>query len=342
MTRQPVLWLSTLLGAALVCAACAEAALERLGLADIQPLSVAFVVHGQDDDPFWQEVRAGAEDAAQAFDASLSWQSSAQTEERVRMVDTALAQGFDVVVVTLSDPPGMERIVREAVVRGALVYVINEGVQYATGFGADAFFGMVETVAGLAAGERLAEAGATKFLCVLHEAGNRGLVERCEQAEFRIGEMIRLLVDPRRGSSVEARVAESLTKDPEINAVLTSDGSRIAGPATAAIDRFRAEGRVILHAAFGVDELVLRGIEDDSILFAVDEQPWLQGYLPVAYAQLKRYSARTRGDELASVMLQWAEAGGVLLGPGFVDRRNVEQVRSSGAVAVGAWWLDQS
>ena len=340
-TRRAALGLAALICAALICAGCAEAALERLGLGRSQPLTVSFIVHGTAQDPFWQEVRAGAESAAQAFDASISWHFAPQTEERVQLIEDAIQQRFDVIVVTLSDPVGMEQSVRDAVVFGATVYVINAGVQYATGFGADAFFGMVETVAGLAAGERLAAAGVSKLLCVIHEPGNESLVTRCEQAEFRIGEMIRLFIDPLDRDQTEGRILEALTQDPEIDGILTHDGWLIAGPADAALARFRAQGRVIPHAIFGVDEPVLQAIEDGRALFTVDQQPWLQGYLPVAYAQLSRYSDLVRGDELASVLLQWAEGGGIILGPGFIDQHNIEAVRASGAVEEASWWLTE-
>ena len=75
------------------------------------------------------------------------------------------------------------------------------------------------------------------------------------------------------------------------------------------------------------------------MLFAVDQQPWLQGYLPVAYAQLNRYSDRIRGDQLASVLVQWAQGGGIILGPGFIDQNNLDAVRESGAAGEGQWWL---
>ena len=338
--RSAALWLAGLLGAALLLAGCAEAALERLGLAEAQPLTVAFVVHGTEEDPFWHEVRAGAESAAQVFDASVSWSASPDTEERVRMVDEALDQGFDVIVVTLSDHLGMERIVRDAVVRGAIVYVINAGVQYAIGFGAAAFFGMVETVSGLAAGERLAAAGVSNLLCVMHETNNEALTTRCEQAEFRIGEMIRLFVDPLDPNEIEARVYQALLQNSNINGIMSHDGWLIADPIDAALARISAEqGRTLPHAVYGVDEPVLQAIEAGRVLFAVDQQPWLQGYLPVAYAQLSRYSDRIRGDNLANVLVQWAQGGGIILGPGFIDQNNLNAVRESGAVGEDQWWL---
>ena len=340
--RSLGLFLAILLGAALLSAACAEAALERLGLADANPLSIAFVVHGTEEDPFWHEVRAGADAAGQAFDVSVSWSASPDTEERVRLVSEAIDQGFEVVVVTLSDHLGMERIVRDAVVQGVTIYVINAGVQHAIGFGAAAFFGMVETVSGLAAGERLAAAGVSKLLCVMHETNNEALTTRCEQAEFRIGEMIRLFVDPQQPDQIEARVYEALRQDPEINGLMTHDGWLVAEPAQTALDRMTAEqGRAMPHAVYGVDEPTLRAIEDGRVLFAVDQQPWLQGYLPVAYAQLRNYSDRIRGDELASVLVQWAQGGGIILGPGFIDGNNLDEVRASGAVGEGQWWLTE-
>ena len=62
--------------AGLWAAGCASAARERLGLGLAPPVSVAMIVHGADDDPFWAEVNSGAVDAARAFDVNLLWRST--------------------------------------------------------------------------------------------------------------------------------------------------------------------------------------------------------------------------------------------------------------------------
>lgn len=326
--RLPVLVL-TLCAVGVVVAGCAEAARERLGLGLAPPMSVAMIVHGADGDPFWEELRAGAEDAARAFDVNLYWRSTPDSEQRVRLIDEAVQQGFDVLVVTLSDPEALSEVVRDAVVIGVTVFVVNVGDTAGAELGVDSYFGQVETVAGLAVGDRLVEGGSSHLLCVRHEATNVALETRCNRAGSRTGQWTDLVVDPNDG--VEDRISSALTNDPTIDAVLTMN-TLVMNAASSAIEEVRAsrpEGRPVLHAVFELNDAVLDAIEDGRVEFAVDQQPYLQGYLPVAYARLIQYSELTQGDELADAMLQWIAGRGVLLGPGFVDINNVQRVREA-------------
>ncbi len=310
-----------------IAAGCAEAARERLGLGLAPPMSVAMIVHGAEGDPFWEEVRAGAEDAARTFDVNLFWRSTPDADERVRLIDESVQQGFEVLVVTLSDPEAMSEVVKDAALIGVTVYVVNVGADIGAQLGADSYFGQVETVAGLAVGDRLVEAGGTHLLCVQHEALNLALETRCNRAGSRLEQLTTLKVQPNNG--VEEQIEEALLADPSIDAVLTMT-TVVMHEAAAAIDSARvAEGgsRTVIHAVFELNEAVLDAIEDGSVEFAVDQQPYLQGYLPVAYSRLVQYSELTQGDELADALLQWIAGRGVLLGPGFVDTQNVERVR---------------
>ncbi len=310
-------------------AGCAEAARERLGLGLAPPMSVAMIVHGAEGDPFWAEVRVGAEDAARAFDVNLYWRSTPDSEERVRLVDEAMQQGFDVLVVTLSDPAAMSDVVRDAVVIGVTVFVINVGDVAGAELGVDSYFGQVETVAGLAVGDRLVELGSSHLLCVRHEVTNVVLETRCNRAGSRIGQMTDLLVDP--GGPVEEQIRAALLEDPTIDSVVSMN-TLVMNASSSAIEEVRAsqpQGRTVLHAVFELNDEVLDAIEDGRVEFAVDQQPYLQGYLPVAYARLIQYSELTQGDELADAMLQWIAGRGVLLGPGFVDSHNVQRVREA-------------
>lgn len=326
--RLPILVLM-LCAVGWVLTGCAEAARERLGLGLAPPLSVAMIVHGAEGDPFWEEIRAGAEDAARAFDVNLYWQSSPDSEERVHLIDEAVQQGFDVLVVTLSDPEALSDVVREAVVIGLTVFVVNVGDTAGAELGVDSYFGQVETVAGLAVGDRLAEVGSTHLLCVRHEVTNVALETRCNRAGSRTGEWTDLIVDP--AGAVEEEIRLALTNDPTIDSVLTMN-TRVMNAAATAIEEVRASqpgGRTVVHAVFELNDEVLDAIEDGRVEFAVDQQPYLQGYLPVAYARLVQYSELTQGDELADAMLQWIAGRGVLLGPGFVDINNVQRVREA-------------
>ena len=317
-----------LLAAVLVASgACREAARERLGLGLAAPMSVAFVVHGAADDPFWAEVRAGATDAASAFDVNLAWRSSPDGDERRRLIDEVLQQGFDTIVVTLADPDAVSGVIEEAGLIGTTVYVINVGAEQVQALGAASYFGQVETVAGLAVGDRLVEAGATKLLCVVHEAFNVALDTRCERAGFRIGEMTVLQLEP-DDSNPASQIREALDADPAINAVLSMN-TALYPSVLQAVEVVRSGGRDIIYAVFELDETVLNGIDRGQVLFAVDQQAYLQGYLPVAYSRLSQYAEVSQGDELADAMLQWIAGGGIFLGPAFVDANNVERVRES-------------
>ena len=328
LTRGSML-VSVVLLAGFVVAGCAEAARERLGLGLAPPMSVAMIVHGAEDDPFWAEVRAGAEDAARAFDVNLFWHSTPDSEERVRLIDESVQQGFNVLVVTLSDPEAMSEVVRDAALIGVTVYVINVGGDIGAQLGADSYFGQVETVAGLAVGDRLAEAGATHLLCVQHERLNLALETRCNRAGSRLEQLTTLKIEPRSG--VGEQIQQALQGDSSINGVLTMTTS-VMNEAATAIDSIRSSGdgqRTVVHAVFELNDEVLDAIEDGRVEFAVDQQPYLQGYLPVAYSRLVQYSELTQGDELADALLQWIAGRGVLLGPGFIDTNNVERVREA-------------
>ena len=316
----------------LAIAGCAEAARERLGLGLAPPMSVAMIVHGAEDDPFWADVRAGAEDAARTFDVNLFWRSTPDADERVRLINESVQQGFDVLVVTLSDPEAMSEVVRDAALIGVTVYVINVGADIGAALGADSYFGQVETVAGLAVGDRLVDAGATHLLCVQHEARNIALETRCNRAGSRLEELTTLSVEPGQGT-IERQIEAALLDDDSIDAVLTMNTS-VMNEAVTALDSVRVSqpgGRTVIHAVFELNDEVLDAIEDGSVVFAVDQQPYLQGYLPVAYSRLVQYSELTQGDELADALLQWIAGRGVLLGPGFVDSHNVQRVRDATA-----------
>ncbi len=333
MSRLPQLrrlpWMFVILLAAAIAASCAEAARERLDLGTAPPMSVAMIVHGAADDPFWNDVRLGAEDAAATFDVNLFWRSTPDSSERVRLIDEVVQQGFDVVVVTLSDPEALSEVVSDALLIGTTVYVINVGDGAGAELGVDSYFGQVETVAGLAVGDRLAGEGVTHLLCVKHEETNLALDTRCERAGQRLEAMTELYVDP--DGAVGQEIQRALLADTSIDAVMTMN-TWFMNQASTAIETVRVSSearRSIQHVVFDLNEEVLDAIDQGRILFAVDQQPYLQGYLPVAYSRLTQYSQQTQGDELADALLQWIAGRGVLLGPGFVDSGNADRVREA-------------
>jgi simple sugar transport system substrate-binding protein len=196
--------------------------------------------------------------------------------------------------------------------QGIPVVTINSGEAESKAFGAITHVGQDETIAGKAAGARLRAAGVTHALCVIHEAGNIGLQQRCDGAEQGLGGRLDTLqVDVNNLASAQATIRAKLSSDPSIGAVLTLNPA----VAMAAVAAESGSGSKAKIATFDLSGDVSTAIEQGKILFGVDQQPYLQGYLPVQFLKLYAQNANTVG-------------GGepVLTGPGFVTKENAAKV----------------
>ena len=310
-------------------AGCAEAVSERLNLAEGEPVTVGFVVHGPDDDPFWEEVHSGADAAAIAFDASVIWFGNPDLEERRRQIRELTEQQVQVLVVSLDHSDALKEEVGAAGAAGITVYVVNEGAEHVAAHEAAAFFGQLDTAAGLAVGERLLGSGAENPLCVLPDRDDWVAPLRCHEIEIDVGAGSALRLDMDAAETPVEQIIARLELDPEIDAVITMT-PWIVEHVEEALAEARAGGREFIHGVFDVDERVLDGIEAGTIQFAVAQQGWLQGYLPVAYARLDEFWSRSSGDDLAAALLQWTAGGAIYMGPAFIDAENVERVRAAG------------
>jgi simple sugar transport system substrate-binding protein len=192
------------------------------------------------------------------------------------------------------------------------VVTINSGGTRSTEFGAIAHVGQDETIAGQEAGKRLAAAGKSKVLCVIHEAGNVGLNQRCDGVRQGFGGQVQnLQVDINNPTDVQSRIKGALASDQAIDAVLTLN-PQVASSAVNAVGEAHAKAVV---ATFDLNADVASAISSGQVLFAVDQQQYEQGYLPIVLLKLYHDNANTVG-------------GGrpVLTGPGFVDKSNVDNV----------------
>ena len=289
-------------------------------------LRVAMVTHGGIGDPFWDEVAAGAFAAQREFGIELFYDGDGNVNEQVRLVDNAVALGYDVLIVSLADPDALEQSIRSAVAAGLLVMTINSGEERGREFGAVTHFGQPDGVAGLGAGERMVTAGITKLLCVIHEAGNVGLEARCANAglamELSGGSMGILFVTGTADRvSTTGEIANVLQADAEINGVLTLN-SGIAELAMSAIASTGSNARL---ATFDVSPAILEAIIDGDVLFAVDQQAYLQGFLPIAFAYFRSLEADPATRGILAGMDRWAASGRLVTGPGFIDQSNARR-----------------
>jgi simple sugar transport system substrate-binding protein len=276
-------------------------------------IKVAVVSHGNAGDKFWDVVKSGAEQAGKDIGAQVTYQGNGDPNQQSQLIDAAVSQQVDGIVVSMANPDALREAIEKAVQAGIPVITINSGAEKSKEFGAITHIGQTESIAGQAAGERLKSEGATKLVCVIHEAGNVGLEERCAGAQQTFGGQVEnLQVSVSDLSAAGSTIAAKLQSDSSVNGVLTLNN----GVAMAAVQAAQTAGRTDLKiATFDLDAQVLDAIKGDQILFAIDQQPYLQGYLPVVFLSLYKSNANTVG-------------GGqpVLTGPGFVDKENADQV----------------
>lgn len=295
-------------------AAQAPAAPSRAAPRRADTVRIAVVTHGQASSPFWVIVRNGIDAAARQTDVSVSY-SSPDTYSVPRMralIDAAVAAGPDGLVVSIPSP-GVAGSIRRAVAAGVPVVSINSGSDTYRRLGVLAHVGQPEERAGSAAGERLARAGVHRGLCVNHEPGNAGLGLRCRAFAKAMreagGTSDVIAVDVQDRSATRQKLAAAI-RARRVDGVLTlnTDG------AEAALDAVRT-GRRVRLATFDLSPPVLEAIRAGHMEFAVDQQAYLQGYLPVMLL-----SQRVRFG------LFPAEGDVVATGPSFVTRATASQV----------------
>jgi simple sugar transport system substrate-binding protein len=275
-------------------------------------LKYAVITHSGPGDAFWDRVKSGAEKAGDDYGVEVKYTNDNDPAKQSQLIDSAVADKYDGIVVSMANPDGLEDSIKKAVAAGVPVVTINSGVDRFEEFGAITHIGQTETIAGEAVGDRLNEEGSKKAICVIQEAGNIGLEERCQAvAETFEGEISNLQVDGTDDAAVQATITSKLQTDKDIDMVLTL-GGQYAIDAVGSIDESGSEAKV---ATFDLSEDVIKNIQDDKIVFAVDQQPYVQGFLGVTTLYLKDIN----GNDLG---------GGqpINSGPAFITKDNADTV----------------
>ena len=282
-------------------------------------LRLIVISHGQSSDPFWSVVANGVQDAADDLGVRVEYQAPTSFD-MVRMsqlIDAAVVSRPSALIASLPDPVALGESLRAAIAAGIPVLGINSGADAWESLGLIGYLGQTEYEAGHGAGERLAVAGARQVLCVNHEIGNVSLDERCRGLNDAVsaagGRASVLAVDLADPDDAQQRIVSTLTNEPAISGMLAL-GPASAVPALAALRSSSRTGQ-ILFGTFDLGPEVLRAVVDGDISFAIDQQPYLQGYLAVV------------------LMTKYVEAGvmpggGQLIrtGPSFVTAANAANV----------------
>jgi len=259
-------------------------------------------------------VKNGVDAGAKAMGAKVTY-NAPQTFDMpamARLIDAAVARHPDGLVVSIPDAKALGPSIKKAIKAGIPVISINSGSDDYKKLGVLVHIGQTEFIAGQQGGERMGAAGVKHGLCVNQEVGNAALDLRCNGFAAGLkktgGTSKVLAVDLNNPTDAQSKISAALSGG-QYDGVLTL-GPTGADPALKAMQAKNQLGKIKL-ATFDLSPDVLKALTKGQMLFAIDQQQYLQGYLPIVFLSLyKRYGTLPGGG------------GVVLTGPGFVTKDN--------------------
>jgi simple sugar transport system substrate-binding protein len=258
---------------------------------------IIVVAHGQASDPFWSVVKNGTEKAAKDSGVTVDFRSP-ETFDMVQMsqmIDAAVNQQPDGIVVSIPDADALAPAIKRAVDAGIPVISMNSGGEHAKELGIKLHVGQSEFDAGKIAGEKLASIGGEKAVCVNHEVGNVSLDQRCAGFIEGFGKSTKILPTTNDPTEIESKVRAALESDPDVNVVIALNAGVAGEPAVRATQALGREN--VLVSSFDLSSGFLKDIVEGKATFAIDQQQFLQGYLPVAFLALHaQYGLMPGGD----------------------------------------------
>ncbi|MFE7706541.1 sugar ABC transporter substrate-binding protein [Streptomyces sp. NPDC057486] len=270
----------------------ARAAAEGRSAVNTPRWTFAMVTHSGDGDTFWDIVQNGAKQAAIKDNIKFLYSHNDEAQQQAQLVQAAIDQKVDGLIVTLAKPDALKDVVAKATRAGIPVITVNSGSAESKAFGALTHIGQDESIAGEAVGDELNARGRKKALCILHEQGNIGHEQRCAGAKKTFdGQMQNLYVEGTNMPDVQASIEAKLQADKSIDAVVT-----LGAPfADAAVKAKRTAGSKAEVDTFDLNAKVASALQDKTLGFAVDQQPYLQGYEAVDLLWLYRYNRNVLG-----------------------------------------------
>lgn len=252
----------------------------------------AMITHSGDGDTFWDIVQNGAKQAAVKDNINFLYSHNAEAQQQAQLVDAAVDKQVDGIIVTLAKPDAMKAAVARAEKAGIPVITVNSGSEESKAFGALTHIGQDETIAGEAVGEELNKRGRKKTVCVLHEQGNVGHEQRCAGIKKTFhGTVENLYVQGTSMPDVQASIGAKLQADKSIDSVVTL-GAPFADTAVKAKQDAGSKAEI---DTFDLNEKVAAELKNGTLGFAVDQQPYLQGYEAVDLLWLYKYNADALG-----------------------------------------------
>lgn len=280
-------------------------------VATTERMKIALITHAVAGDTFWDIVRKGAEEAAAKDNVELLYTSDPEGGRQAQLIEQAVDQKVDGIAVTLAKPDALKDALKKATDAGIPVVSLNAGESVSAQLGAFTHFGSNEGLAGEAVGTELASLSYKHPVCVIQEQGHVGLEARCAGVKAKVAGTEILYVNGKDMTEVASTITAKLQAAKDVDAVIG-----LGAPITlTALKAIADAGSSAKAASFDMNADLAQKIADGTILFTVDQQPWLQGYGSVdALWQVKRGGFKLGGGQP------------VLTGPTIVDKESAAEV----------------
>mgnify|MGYP000753298718 CR=1 FL=1 len=285
-------------------------------------INIIVVSHGQANDPFWSVVKNGVSKAGEDMDVNVDYRAP-ETFDMVAMsqlIEAAINQEPDGLIVSIPDADALGDAIRKAVAAGIPVISMNSGSDVSKSLGALLHVGQDEFDAGKAAGEKLASLGGKKGICVNQEVGNVSLDQRCAGFTEGFGGNVSILPTSNEPSEIAAKVRAAIDSDDAIDTILALGAATAGEPSLLAVEEAGKLDKINV-GTFDMSPGFLQYISEGKATFAIDQQQFLQGYLPVSFLALNARFGLMPGGNVPS-------------GPNLITKEKAAQVVDLSAIGI--------
>jgi simple sugar transport system substrate-binding protein len=295
-------------------AATQSASGSNAGVANTPKFTVAMITHQAPGDTFWDIIRKGAEAAAAKDNVELQYSNNDDASKQAQLIQAAIDKKVDGIAVTDPNTGALGATIKKAIAAGIPVTMFNAGGSDALGLGALGYFGQGEKDAGNAVGKRVVADGGKSILCVIQAQGQQQLEDRCAGVTSGAGggaKVTKAYVNGTDDSAVTTGIQAKLAQDKSIDWVVTL-GAPFALDAVKSVKQAGSSAKI---GTFDTNKQLVAAVQDGSVGWAIDQQPYLQGYEAVDALWLYKTNGNTLGG-----------GSNVATGPAFIDKSNIAQV----------------
>jgi len=332
------------MGTALVTALALAAGFTAMSPARAADAHFVLISHAPDSDSWWNTIKNAIKQADEDFNVETDYRNppNGDIADMARLIEQAAARNYDGVITTIADFDVLKSSIGKVTAKKIPLVTINSGTEEQSAqLGAIMHVGQPEYVAGKAAGEKAKAAGVKSFLCVNHIATNAVSFDRCRGFAEAIGvdyksSTIDSGQDP---TEIQSKVSAYLRNHPNTGAILTL-GPVPAAATLKAVQQMGLAGK-IYFCTFDFSDDIAKAIQAGTIQFAIDQQPYLQGYIPVAVLAIVKKDHTTDPVKIRQILQAnpkfkaRLETYGlepsygpkdIRSGPGFITKANLDKV----------------